>query len=654
MKRKLLLIAPKFFNYYQMIIKEAERQDYDVDYFADNPNKHKLSMTISRINRLLVLFYVGSYFKKEILPFVKEKKYDIFLFIYGMSFALSEKMIKTIREYNPEARFIMYQWDAQANIPNAVKLHKYMDSIYSNELNDCYRNSSFKFIPNFYIPMYENTEKEAAEFDCSHIGAAHPKKYADIKKYDLYDETNILVSDENPEYKDPFFKYDLKDIAMSKYSLPNWMKNVLNEEQSSYLKKRKKRILYLCSRNFFSLNSGHEIKMLHYLKALNSIYDADVDLFVFDTDNTNESAVHKYALKICYGKNVSHTEKIRNLLFKTLSNGEEWPIQTALYFSKMNFELIKEMSLENHYDMVVVDMIRLVPYLSAIGYPCTKVLDMDDLLSKRYQRQLKNMSTKTMIAGAYEDRLPSFVRRFLSHSLIKKTILKLEIKRVKKAEEKAYRDFDYVLFVSNREADEMNQKCHGDKAVGVGMGTDCEYFSEDTVSEKEAFTASFVGNMFYPPNADSIRYIVNEIIENSKYLKHFYIIGKYPDSIKEEFSNNEKVIFLGRVDDIREAVKKTNVFLSPILYGTGIKTKILEALAMGMPVITNDIGAEGIDVENGKNIIISNNAKELTEILDKLLVENEKRETLGESAMEFAKTNLDWSIFYKNFSLIRM
>ena len=68
-----------------------------------------------------------------------------------------------------------------------------------------------------------------------------------------------------------------------------------------------------------------------------------------------------------------------------------------------------------------------------------------------------------------------------------------------------------------------------------------------------------------------------------------------------EFDTNKIVHFSGKVSDLRGEVKKGMVFLAPIAYGTGIKTKILEAMAMEMPVVTNSVGAEGIPGVNGKH-----------------------------------------------------
>jgi len=238
----------------------------------------------------------------------------------------------------------------------------------------------------------------------------------------------------------------------------------------------KKHILYLCSRNFFAPNTGHEIKMFNYLKGLKKTFNCDIDLFIFDKPSKDEINIKKYVSNITYGKSNNHLITFCNLFFKTLFNN--WPIQNSLYYNKDNFNEIKKIAQNTHYDMLIVDMIRLDAYSNAIEYPCLKILDMDDLLSKRYQRQLSKLNKKSSIAGAYEEKLNPFIRFFIKNKIIKKIILKMEIKRLKIAEEKAYQKYDHLLFVSQKEANEININYHNHKAIGIGLGVDYSYFSK--------------------------------------------------------------------------------------------------------------------------------------------------------------------------------
>ena len=262
---------------------------------------------------------------------------------------------------------------------------------------------------------------------------------------------------------------------------------------------------------------------------------------------------------------------------------------------------------------------------------------------------MNSLSEKTNIAGNYQKNLPSIIQKILESTLIKKIILQIEIPRMRKAE-KYYSDlYDKVVFVSEIETEEFNKKYGTDKAVTISLGVDYKYYSEKLTVNKISGRAVFVGNFATPTNADSIRMIAKDILPLCNNLKSFICIGKCPKEIIDEFKEVEQIGFTGMVDDLRPYVEEGAVFLAPLAYGTGIKTKILEAMAMGMPVITNSIGAEGIWAENGKHWIVSDEPKEIARYVDELMNSHEKCDEFGQNATKFIEENFQWGIIFEQF-----
>ena len=183
--------------------------------------------------------------------------------------------------------------------------------------------------------------------------------------------------------------------------------------------------------------------------------------------------------------------------------------------------------------------------------------------------------------------------------------------------------------------------------ITITTGVDYKFFSSEIDVKKEKNSVSFVGNFEYPPNVDSLRMIVHEVLPHVRRKIKIYAIGKVNDSVKKEFE--DKIIFLGMVDDIRKYVHSTVIFLSPIAYGTGIKTKILEAMAMGMPVITNSVGAEGINIINGVNAIVSDDMKKIAYEVERLLDNSEECKRLGKKAKKTIAENYQWEEIWKKF-----
>ena len=97
-------------------------------------------------------------------------------------------------------------------------------------------------------------------------------------------------------------------------------------------------------------------------------------------------------------------------------------------------------------------------------------------------------------------------------------------------------------------------------------------------------------------------------------------------------------------------VKKTNVFLAPMAYGTGVKIKIVEAMAMGMPVVTNPIGAEGIPGENGVHWYVGNSDTEIAEYIDQLLADPADCAEMGENAQRLVDETFSWNAATKAFA----
>lgn len=184
-EKRLLLIAPLFFGYYREIIKEAKLLGYETDYICDAPSDSNISKAIGRINKKLISRSTQKYFNKKVWPLIKNQKYNAVLLVGGMTFALLPEMIEQIKNANPNAKYVMYQWDSEKNLPYSTQVHKYFDRLYSFDRYDCLKNSQYRFLPLFYTRIYEKIGRQKVEkykYGCSYIGTAHPQKYKKINE----------------------------------------------------------------------------------------------------------------------------------------------------------------------------------------------------------------------------------------------------------------------------------------------------------------------------------------------------------------------------------------------------------------------------------------------------------------------------------------
>ena len=180
----ILLITPNFFNYHKMMIEELEAMGHTVDWFDDRPSTNGWIKAVIRVKRSLIHYYIRLYFAK-IEKVVKEKKYDRFLLVSGQSLSFNESMIKEIRDLQPQAQFVLYQWDSIRNFPYIERMQKYFDRCYSFDRNDVGNNKRLIFKPLFYGKRFEKIgaeKKKEYKYDFSFVGTAHPQKYRFVKE----------------------------------------------------------------------------------------------------------------------------------------------------------------------------------------------------------------------------------------------------------------------------------------------------------------------------------------------------------------------------------------------------------------------------------------------------------------------------------------
>lgn len=412
----------------------------------------------------------------------------------------------------------------------------------------------------------------------------------------------------------------------------------------------KKRALFIVTRKFWPTNSGHEVVLYNYCKCLNEDFNYDIYIYCFsNSDIINNKP--SFIKDIRIAKPINFISRIKNIIFNAFIKNN-MPLQMALYQDEYYFTDICDYYMQIQASVVYFDMLRLSEYRKSIPVNTKSILMMDDLLSKRYFRQISNKNAEGNILGYYSKNLPNCISKFFNCNLLKNIILKFEAKRMAEYEKKYCSYFDYITLVSPIEVKNLKQTTARDNIVCVPMVVDCGKLSGSTNINSNELV--FVGNFFYAPNVDSLDYIVNKIFPHLKNKTKLNVIGKYPEELKSKYANKTFIKFYGRVEDLKSIVQNSCIFIAPIAYGTGIKTKIIEAMAMGMPVITNEVGAEGIYAKRDIAFIVRNNAVELASAVDKLIENKSLCLEMGKQAATYANENHNWNNMRKAFVKISM
>lgn len=149
--------------------------------------------------------------------------------------------------------------------------------------------------------------------------------------------------------------------------------------------------------------------------------------------------------------------------------------------------------------------------------------------------------------------------------------------------------------------------CNKNKLDIISNGVDINEIKYNTLNLKSK-TVLFLGNMCYFPNRYAVKIICKKIIpkvlEKDKDIR-FLFVGSYDDKLKKYA--NENIKFMGTVKNLNTVFRKCSIAIAPLFHASGTRIKILHYFAAGLPVISTKIGAEGLHVQNYKNIVIEDN-----------------------------------------------
>lgn len=406
-----------------------------------------------------------------------------------------------------------------------------------------------------------------------------------------------------------------------------------------------KKIVFITTRLFWPADSGRKVSLYHYCKGLHEQLGYEVYVYSFlEGDQRAEDAERNpgFVAGVRVAEPVGAATKLRNLASALPRPGA--PFQCALYWSGENRDAIRAYCEEVGPDAVIIDMVRLAPYMDALdGLGLPVVLDYDDLLSKRYERQVGKGSGSML--GNYGAQASGLTSRLASSRAVKDAVLSMESRRVRSAEDAYASRADAVLFVSPLEAAELDSRLGERKCFDATLGADAPDLPDPM--PEVAYDLGFVGNMRYAANQASLDFICDEVLPllPGKTLR---VIGVCPDDLPARYERFGQVSFSGRVETIAGELLKCKVMLTPFAYGSGIKTKVLEAMGMGMPVVTNSLGTEGMTCEPGVEVELGETARELADACRGLLDDPERRRAVGLAGQRYVRRCHDWRASIEN------
>jgi sugar transferase (PEP-CTERM/EpsH1 system associated) len=228
-----------------------------------------------------------------------------------------------------------------------------------------------------------------------------------------------------------------------------------------------------------------------------------------------------------------------------------------------------------------------------------------------------------------------------------------EWRKMEAAERRYLRLADHVLAVSETDRDAFASFLETQKLTVIPTGVDLDYFQPMPV-EEIANSLVFTGSMDWLPNEDGIAYFVDAILPLIK-QQHpevsLEVVGRSPSRKLQALAEKEKTARLtGWVEDIRPFVARGQVCIVPLRIGGGTRLKIFEAMAMAKAVVSTSVGAEGLPVRHGENILLADTPDDFARSVMSLLRDSNQRKRLGTSARALVQERYSWPRVAESFA----
>jgi glycosyltransferase involved in cell wall biosynthesis len=390
------------------------------------------------------------------------------------------------------------------------------------------------------------------------------------------------------------------------------------------------RILFISQSVPYPLNTGTRVRGYYVLKRLAQF--GQVTLLHY-TRSEAESTRAQFLRPLC--ERIVSVPLRRSRALDMLTFARSLPGRTPFFILRDDSTLMRRTALDlassGSFDVAHADQLVMAQFARLVPDVATLV-DNYDVLSDRMNRMAV---TET--------------------NLLKKLAMWIDAVKLRGYERQIFAQFDAVLAVSETDAQKIGALAGGQcEPVTVPIGIDCETI-RPIARQRGAVDILNVGTMSYPPNADGVTWFARQILPLvSQYLPGitFRIVGDKPDPQVRALTANPFIIVTGYVEDLGPLVAQSAVFVVPLRSGSGMRVKILNAFAQGIPVVSTRLGCEGIDVVDGEHLLLADTPKAFAEAVVRVIRDPVLAERLAGNARRLVESRYSWQTVYANLDAV--
>lgn len=286
---------------------------------------------------------------------------------------------------------------------------------------------------------------------------------------------------------------------------------------------------------------------------------------------------------------------------------------------------------EESFDVVQVEGIEMARYGLMLHESGSKARLVFDDHNAEYVLQRSAFQADAQLPGRWHAALYSLV----------------QWQKLARYERRVIETYDAVAAVSVTDGRALQQIAPSREIFIVPNGVDTIEFApvSRTHIAGEGFDLVFTGKMDYRPNIDAALWFGNEIlpiIRTDMPRVRFVVVGQQPDARLALLGKRSDVVLTGRVEDVKPYIARAAVYVAPLRMGGGTRLKVLQAMSMGVPIVSTTLGCDGLDVEDGRELLIADTPHDFSAAVIRLIRDTSLSKSLGEAARQLAIAEYDW------------
>jgi sugar transferase (PEP-CTERM/EpsH1 system associated) len=377
-------------------------------------------------------------------------------------------------------------------------------------------------------------------------------------------------------------------------------------------------LLFLANRFPYPPFRGDKLKIFHLAKRL-AAKGHTLHLLTFLESDSDRAYIPELQ-QIFEEIHLVKLPRAKSLLRVAKGVFSEVPFQVLYFRSPQMQYAVTDLLRKNRYDAVHVQHLRMAPYL-AQHREIPRLLDLPDAFSLYWKRRMN-------IPG----------------NPVKKRLERSEYERVYSFEKEMIDAYDRVLTCSAEDQQFLQTEHRASNLALLPNGVDLEQFGGPPHDYSGNKTLLFTGNMDYAPNVDAVLHFAQDIFP--LILQHhpdakFVIAGQRPVKTVQALAS-DRITVTGFIDDLATMYREASVLVAPLRFGAGTQNKVLEAMAMGVPVVCSQVGFNGLGIADGQGAFMRTEAPAFAQQVVALLDSEALRQQTGEAGQVHVRNQFGW------------